>query len=243
VKKLPKFDDQNIDLSYGISVQKGIVDNFSGIQKFGYNASVGSSFETIWTAGTDLYVYPTTATTAVATSSSTDDNGSTVHVFGLDENFDLADEVITVGGSASTTTFIRMHRAFVASANTGVVNVGNITVTVDSKTVAYISAGYGQTLQSIYTIPRNYRGYLLSFDIGNSKDQELEAKIMARPINGNTFQTKAFQTIRGGAFRKEYLIPEVFTEKTDIEMRAKASATSSVSGGFELLLEDITYSA
>jgi hypothetical protein len=243
VKKLPKFDDQNIDLPYGISVQKGIVDNFSGIQKFGYNASVGSSFETIWTDGSNLYVYPTTATTAVATSSSTDDNGSTVHVFGLDENFDLADEVITVGGSASTTTFIRMHRAFVASANTGVVNVGNITVTVDSKTVAYISAGYGQTLQSIYTIPRNYRGYLMSFDIGNSKDVELEAKIMARPINGNTFQTKAFQTIRGGAFRKEYLIPEVFTEKTDIEMRAKASATSSVSGGFELLLEDVTYSA
>jgi len=122
---LPKFDDQNIDLPYGVSVQKGIVDNFSGIQKFGYNASVGSSFETIWTDGTDLYVYPTTATTAVATSSSTDDNGSTVHVFGLDENYDLADEVITVGGSASTTTFIRMHRAFVASANTGVVNVGN----------------------------------------------------------------------------------------------------------------------
>ena len=240
---MPKFDDQNIDLPYGISVQKGIVDNFSGIQKFGYNASVGSSFETVWTDATDLYVYPTTATTAVATSSSTDDNGSTVHVFGLDENFDLADEVITVGGSASTTTFIRMHRAFVASANTGVVNVGNITVTVDSKTGAYISAGYGQTLQSIYTIPRNYRGYLMSFDIGNSKDVELEAKIMARPINGNTFQTKAFQTIRGGAFRKEYLIPEVFTEKTDIEMRAKASATSSVSGGFELLLEDITYSA
>ena len=121
--------------------------------------------------------------------------------------------------------------------------MGNITVTVDSKTGAYISAGYGQTLQSIYTIPRNYRGYLMSFDIGTSKDVELEAKIMARPINGNTFQTKAFQTIRGGAFRKEYLIPEVFTEKTDIEMRAKASATSSVSGGFELLLEDITYSA
>ena len=229
---------EQLNFPFGIAVQKGLVEDFSGIQKFGYNDSVGTSFETIWTNGTDLYVYPTTATTAVATSSSTDDNGSTVHVFGLDENFDLADEVITVGGSASTTTFIRMHRAFVASANTGFVNVGDITITVNSKTVAYISAGYGQTLQSIYTIPRNKRGYLMSFDIGNSKDLELEAKIMARPINGNAFQTKAFQTIRGGAFRKEYMIPEVLTEKTDIEMRAKASATSSVSGGFELLLED-----
>jgi len=240
---LPKFDNQNIDLPFGIPVQMGIVDNFSGIQKFGYNDSVGTSFETVWTNGTDLYIYPTTATTAVATSSNTGaDNGGTVHIFGLDENFDLADEVITVGGSASTTTFIRLHRAFMSTAITNNVNQGDITITVDSKTGAYISAGYGQTLQSVYTIPRNHRGYLMSFDVGTSKDLELEAKIMARPINGNAFQTKAFKTLRGGAFRKEYLIPEVLTEKTDIEMRVKASATSSVSGGFELLLEDITYS-
>ena len=236
---MPKFDDQNIDLPFGVPVQMGIVDNFSGIQKFGYNASVGTSFETVWTNGTGLYVYPTTATTAVATSSNTGaDNGGTVHIFGLDENFDLADEVITIGGSPSTTTFIRIHRAFMSTAITNNVNQGNITITVDSKTGAYISAGYGQTLQSVYTVPRNKRAYLMSFDIGTSKDLELEAKIMARPINGNTFQTKAFATLRGGAFRKEYLIPEILTEKTDIEMRVKASATSSVSGGFELLLED-----
>lgn len=240
---MPKFDDQNIDLPFGVPVQMGIVDNFSGIQKFGYNSSVGTSFETVWTNGTGLYVYPTTATTAVATSSNTGaDNGGTVHIFGLDENFDLADEVITVGGSASTTTFIRLHRAFMSTAITNNVNQGDITITVDSKTGAYISAGYGQTLQSVYTIPRNHRGYLMSFDVGTSKDLELEAKIMARPINGNTFQTKAFATLRGGAFRKEYLIPEVLTEKTDIEMRVKASATSSVSGGFELLLQDISLS-
>ena len=129
-----------------------------------------------------------------------------------------------------------------STAITNNVNQGDITITIDSKTGAYISAGYGQTLQSIYTIPRNHKGYLMSFDIGTSKDLELEAKIIARPINGNTFQTKAFQTTRGGAFRKEYTIPEVLTEKTDIEMRVKASATSSVSGGFELLLQDISLS-
>lgn len=225
---------------FGLALQQGLVNRFSGIQKFGYNSSVGTSFETIWTNGSGLYVYPTTATTAVATSSDTaNDNGGTVHIFGLDENFDLADEVITIGGSASTTTFIRVHRAFMATATTNAVNQGNITITVDSKTGAYISAGYGQTLQSIYTVPRNYIGYLMSFDIGTSKDLELEAKIMARPIDGNTFQTKAFQTIRGGAFRKEYLVPEILTEKTDVEMRAKASATSSVSGGFELILKDL----
>lgn len=229
-----------LSVPMGIVIARGDMEGFTGIQKFGYNASVGTSFETVWTNGTGLYIYPTTATTAVATSSNTvADNGGTVHIFGLDENFDLADEVITVGGSPSTKTFIRLHRAFMSTAITNNVNQGDITITVDSKTGAYISAGYGQTLQSVYTVPRNKRAYLMSFDIGTSKDLELEAKIMARPINGNTFQTKAFATLRGGAFRKEYLIPEILTEKTDIEMRVKASATSSVSGGFELFLEDI----
>ena len=236
------FNIQNsrpfLQFPFGINVQKGLVEDFSGIQKFGYNDSVGTSFETVWTNGTDLYVYPTTATTAVATSSNTvDDNGGTVHIFGLDQNFDLADEIITVGGSASTKTFIRIHRAFMATAITNNVNQGDITITVDSKTGAYISAGYGQTLQCVYTVPRNHNAYLMSFDVGTSKDLELEAKIMARPINGNTFQTKAFATLRGGAFRKEYVIPEILSEKTDVEMRVKSSATSSVSGGFELFLE------
>ena len=225
---------------FGLALQKGEINNFSGIQKFGYNSSVGTSFETVWTNGTGLYQYPTSATTAVATSSNTaDDDGSTVHIFGLDQNYDLADEVITIGGAASTTTFIRIHRAFMATAITNNVNQGNITITVDTKTAAYISEGYGQTLQAVYTIPRNYVGYLMSFDIGNSKDAEVEAKIMARPINGNTFQTKAFVTVRGGGFRKEYIVPEVFSEKTDIEARVKSGATASVSGGFELVLQKL----
>ena len=57
---MPKFDDQNIDLPFGVPVQIGLVDNFSGIQKFGYNSSVGTSFETVWDGGGD-YTFITTA--------------------------------------------------------------------------------------------------------------------------------------------------------------------------------------
>ena len=74
-----------IDLPYGITAVREAGDIWSGIQKFGYNASVGTSFETVWGNGTGLYQYPTSATTAVATSSNTAaDNGGTVHIFGLD---------------------------------------------------------------------------------------------------------------------------------------------------------------
>ena len=231
--------DNNIPL--GIAIQKGIIPNFSAVQKFGYNVSVGTVFETVWENGS-LYSYPTTPTTAVATSSSTDDNDSLVHIYGLDSNWDLADEVITVGGSASTTSFIRVFRSVLENANTGVSNVGKITTTVNSIAVSVIDVGYGQSLQAVYSIPRNYQGYLMSIDVGTSKQKEVEAKFMQRPLNGNTFQTKSLVTTFGTPFRKDFLVPEILSEKSDLEMRAKADATTSISAGFQIILEKIVQS-
>jgi len=225
----------------GLAIQRGNIPNFSGIQKFGYNTAVGTVFETIWENGS-LYSYPTSSTTAVATSTSTDDNDSLVHIYGLDSDWDLADEVITVGGSASTTSFIRVFRSVLTNANTGIVNVGKITTTVNSLPVSIIDVGYGQSLQAIYTIPRNYRGYLMSIDVGTSKQKEVEAKFMQRPLNGNTFQTKSLITSFGTPFRKDYLVPEILSEKSDLEMRAKADATTSISAGFQLILEKVVQS-
>ena len=240
---MPKFDDQNIDLPFGVPVQKSIVDNFSGIQKFGYNPSVPTTFETICDASTN-YVYPTSATTATVTSSDTvSDNNGTVEIQGLDASYNLQTATATIGGSATTESFIRVFRVRMITANTGSSNVGTITVTVDSKTVAQILPDNGQTLMCVYTIPANHKGYLLSLNGGTSKQKEVEFKLLSKSItNGNVFNTKAYQSTFGMSFTRHYLIPEVFTEKTDIEIRAKADATTSVSAGFELLLEDITYS-
>jgi len=233
------ISDNNIPL--GLAIQKGIINNFSGVQKFGYNTAVGTVFETIWENGS-LYAYPTTATTAVATSTSTDDNDSLLHIYGLDSNWDLADEVITVGGSASTTSFIRVFRSVLENANTGIVNVGKITTTVNSLPVSVVDVGYGQSLQAVYSIPRNYRGFLMSIDVGTSKQKEVEAKFMQRPLNGNTFQTKSLITSFGTPFRKDYLVPEILSEKSDLEMRAKADATTAISAGFQLILEKVVQS-
>ena len=240
---MPKFDDQNIDLPYGIPVQMGIVDNFSGIQKFGYNGSVGTSFETIWDGGGD-YTFLTSAGTATATSSNTGaDNAGTVKIFGLDSNYDLAEETLTIGGSAGSTSFIRVFRAIMLTATTGNANVGTISITVSSTTVAQIQPTYGQTLMAVYTVPRNYRAYLVQLDVGSSKDLENEIKFRIKGIdNGNVWNTRSFITTRGGFTEKNYYIPEIILPKTDIEMRAKSSATSSISGGFELLLQDISLS-
>ena len=227
---------------FGVSIQRGDINNFSGIQKFGYNGSVGTSFETIWDGGGD-YTFISSAGTATATSSDTDDNTGTVEIQGLDSNYDLATETLTIGGSASSTSFIRVFRAKMVNANTGDANVGTITITVSSTTVAQIEPTYGQTLMSVYTVPRKYQAYLVQMDIGSSKDLENEIILRIKGIdNGNSWNTRSFLTTRGGFVEKNFAVPEIIGPKTDIEMRAKSSATSSVSSGFELILEKIDQS-
>ena len=232
----------NTSLPIGLAVQRGDVNNFSGVQKFGYNSSVGTSFETIWDGGGD-YTFITSSGTATATSSDTDDNTGTIQIFGLDSNYDLAEETLTIGGSAGSVSFIRVFRAEMKTANTGNSNVGTITITVSSTTVAQIRAGYGQSLMCVYTIPRKYNAYLMQIDLGSSKDLENEIRFISKEIdNGNVWNTRAFITTRGGFIEKNYAVPVKFTEKTDLELVAKASATSSVSAGFELILEKVVQS-
>jgi len=230
-------------LPLGMAIKRGMINNFSGIQKFGYNPTVGTSFETIWD-GANIYTYPTSPSTAVATSSNTsDDNGGTVEIQGLDSNYDLSTETITIGGSASTTSFIRVFRAVLKTANTGNTNSGNITITVDSKSVAIITAGYGQTLMALYTIPRKYNGYIIQLDVGSAKDLENEMMLVTKDIsNGNVFNVRTFTTTRGGFSEKNFKVPIHISEKTDLEIRGKGSATTSISASFELVLEKVDQS-
>ena len=226
------------NIPYGIPVALGRYTELSGIQKFGYNSAVGSSFETIWDGGNG-YTFITTAGTCAVASTSGDDSDAVIRVIGLDANYDDLSEDITVG-STGTSSFHRVHRAFLKSPGTGqTTNVGDITMTVDSTTAAKILAGNGQTLMAIYTIPRHCRGFLMTFNGGTSKNQEIEWRLLAKEINDGAAQTKAYETGIGNNFHRTYQVVEMFQPKTDVYVEAKANATAAVSAGFELILERI----
>jgi hypothetical protein len=56
--------------------------------------------------------------------------------------------------------------------------------------------------------------------------------------NGNVWNTIGFQSTFGVPLFETFVIPFVVEEKTDIELRAKADATTAVSGSLALFLED-----
>jgi hypothetical protein len=236
------------DIPFYLAVQQGKVPGYSMVNKFGYNSSIGSgAFETIWETGDD-YPWQSTAVTVDVVSDDTNDDvagtgARTLKIQGLDSSYNLVEETVDMDGTTTVTTtqtFLRVFRMSVETAGTSGNNIGNISVTYTggSDVAATITAGNGQTLMTLYTIPAGYTGYLLSMNISSGKDQEMEFKFIQRDntIANAGFQTKQFLDVRGGQTTVIFNAINVIPQKSDIYVSGKASSTSSASASFDLLL-------
>jgi len=236
------------DIPFYLAVQQGKVPGYTMINKFGYNPSIGSgAFETIWETGGD-YPWQSTAVTVDVVSDDTNDDvagtgARTLRIQGLDGSYNLAEETVDMDGTTTVTTtqtFLRVFRMSVETAGTSGNNEGTITVTYTggSDVAATITAGNGQTLMTLYTIPAGYTGYLLSMNISSGKDQEMDFKFIQRDnsVANAGFQTKQFLNVRGGQTTVIFNAINVIPQKSDIYVSGKASSTSSSSASFDLLL-------
>lgn len=145
--------------------------------KFGHNPDVGSGgHEDIW-AGGGAYPFPTSALAVRAKAggdaadTAAGAGARTVTVVGLDANWTEVSDTITLAGAsvsaATSQTFIRIKRSYVATAGTYTGNnTAAITIeTTAGTTLAIINAGAGQTQSGIFTVPAGKTAYLMNADI------------------------------------------------------------------------------
>lgn len=238
----------NVD--YNIWISAGGIQGVSYIEKFGMNVDVDSNMETIWDGG-GTYTYLTSPETVAVTSTSGNDSASgtgarTVEIQGLDENFNLVYETLTVGGASSTTTFMRVFRVKIATAGTLLVNAGTISVTSDdsstvlAKIVLQGGVGLGQTFMSVYTVPAGKTAYLTQWVVGAGKQNtDAICFFTARNLLVDGWNSKDVIAVSATTFAKHYEIPLKFTEKTDIEIRGYSTTNNSiVTSTFNLILID-----
>ena len=222
---------------FGIKLRYGGYPELGGIDKFGYLPTATTSYKTVWD-GDNVYTYPSSAVAMTATSASgATDNGVEVTIQGLDTNYAELTETVTLAGSGTATTsgeFLRVFRAYVSN---GTASVGNITIANGGTTYAKIFAEMQQTLMAVYTIPAGKRGYLISGNLSVEKNQPVVAKLMTRRPGG-VLRVSGLVTSFGVPFQRVWQLPPVLDSKTDIEIRAKAGATTSIAAGFEIILED-----
>ena len=227
---------------------------FGQIHKFGAVPAMSQDTNgTIWDEDDTIYPWSTIDSNGVLTVSVvapnnegnavTTHDGDTVEIQGLDSNYELQTETVTISGSSATTTnnYKRVFRARFIAATGFDPNSERILIKSGTTTVAKILEDLGQTLMSIYTIPAGKTGYLMRLDVTAQGTATGSFKLFARPGGAGSFQLKHIAEVNGvgGPYQLEYPIPQSFTEKTDIDARMHTlSNNGRYTCTFDILLVD-----
>jgi hypothetical protein len=229
---------------------------FGQIHKFGAVPSMSQDTNgTIWDENDTVYPWATIDANGVLTVSvvesnnesntSTAQDGDTVEIQGLDGNYNLQIETVTISGSSATTinNFKRVFRARFIAATGFDPNTKRILIKSGVTTVAKILEDLGQTLMSVYTIPAGFTGYLMRLDVTAQGTATGSFKLFARPGGVGSFQLKHVAEVNGvgGPYQLEYPIPQSFPEKTDIDARMHTQSNNGrYTCTFDILLVDNT---
>ena len=199
---------------FDLQVSRNQIYDHKVIFKFGFNPDINGIEETIWDSG-GIYAYPSAATVMKVSSSSTNDTAAgtgarTIVVEGLDGDYNEVEEIVTLNGQTAvntTTSFLRVNRAYVLTAGSGgtaagdiYVGVGTVTAGVPATIYAQITLGNNQTLMAIWTVPAGYTGYFDHFNVATgttNPNQYVGMRVIQRNLGG-VFRTLIKQTIGAG---------------------------------------------
>ena len=239
----------------------GDISGASIIQKFGRHDDVATVFEPMAIQG--IYRMPK-ASAAVAlrvkigNAADIDTIGAgarKVTLQGLDETGALVTEEISTNGAASgvasTTTWMRLFRAYVSEAGTyGDYNVASQTADIIIETAAGVewarlekfTPGFCQTEIGCYTVPLGKKVVLLSYNLTLESGKTVDIACMKREsILDVAAPYQAFRLQFQGVGLKDvpfnYEPPGglVFNELTDIVFFVKSAATAVISCDFTML--------
>jgi hypothetical protein len=253
------------DAENGLAIAKGEVSGSGFEHKFGNAPDFDSTdgIITIWDGSDDGhvnqmdYVYSTTDDIDSVSSSDALDTFD-LYVEGQDALRNEISETVTLNGQTRVPLANTYERVYRMSNVNSVDNVGHIHCYVNTPIVggvptdttklrAVIQPGNNQTLMAVYSVPAGKTGYMRDWYAaiaGANKSSNYAMELRARQPGG-VFALKHTWAISDNgtsAYQHKFEEPEVFTEKTDIEIRTTATGTgisgASVSAGFDLVLVD-----
>jgi len=225
-----------------LNIARGLVKDTSVIHKFGAVPQMSiNTTGTIWDVNNTLYPWSAFDTPGVLTIPAVNagDNGDGVRVFGLDENYNLIEEDFTLSSTGIVTgslTFARVYRAYYYDDTT---NAGDINIQRNGTTVARITAGKGQTLMSVYTIPANYIGYVSQGIASIEYGGDATIDMFIRRFGDLSFRISHTGEVAGTGmpYHYKFIAPFAVPEKSDIDIRAAVRSNNSrVTAAFDLIL-------
>jgi len=204
-----------------LAIAKGESNDYSARNIFGYNSTVGTSYIPMWENST-AYTYPTQPLTMTVTSNVAD-NGVQVRIIGLDGDYNVITEVVTLAVSVATTQqFFRINDVVTISGNAA----NDITISNGGITYAKVRGGDGKNQASIYTVPAGHSLYLVRIDAFCATAAQNNRQIYFRNLAclPNGVKLRVAETSFLEIMHIQRQIPFVYNEKTDIEFQLRGSA-------------------
>jgi hypothetical protein len=246
-------DEALISYARGAAVTEADVLNAYLIDKSGATAQMGVTPETMTTVWGGSGLYPWTTFTGTGAKiyikSVTNDakvQGKSVTIEGLDSNYDILSETVTLHATDTTTpvstvnNFYRTNKMYLSGANTNSLpHDYNIELRYGSSSgtlVGQMNAPWGRGQNCFYTVPRGYEGFVLSINGNSGKADEITSSLWFHPYGGSWTLQKSFKFI-SGMFDHNFRTPLRISEKSDVEIRAYALVESSRIGTeFQMLV-------
>jgi len=232
-------------------VMAGLLPNFSVVRKDGYNADVDAAVDLV-EQDTTYAGFPASGNAETLTVVSSDaadaaagTGARTLTIKGLDSDWEEVTTTVTLNGTtpvATTQTFRRVNEVTVATAGSGGVNAGAITITHTTTTTnifAVITAGANKAQTATYTVPANKWAAIVSAKATVNHATTIARLCVAARENGKAFVNYAMGFASQAAPYKvddEYAL--TFPEKTDIKLSvlSVSAANLPVDGSLTLLV-------
>lgn len=227
-----------IKMPHGLlGVAANMFDGISIVHKNGYNPDIDNSSvpQSIWNAGG---IYPwdvfNGSTTLSIVSTNAGDTGVVI-ITGLDVNYHVVSETLTLTGTTAVTTAKSYNRVQSMVYNDDA--TGTITANVGSDVVCQVDAGQNTSLMAIYTVPAGYDAYILIGDASINKNKDAQIGFYARPF-GKSFMVQHMAELYENSYRYDFTAPLYMAEKTDLDVRVTdvENSNTRVTATFDILL-------
>lgn len=238
---MKRFFD-NSSLAEQIFIASGQMARISSEHKFGAVPAMSQNTTgTVWDVDDTLYPWSAFDTAGAITVAAVNasDNSKQVRIIGLDANWDIQDETVTVSSSGAVTvpgTWKRVYRAFMT--NGSVNNVANVNIQKGGTTVARITAGVGQTLMAVYTVPRGYTAYLCKGVATAQSGADGSGFMYVRYKDQASYRVgHTFEVTGGGEYNYEFSVPIRIPEQSDIDVRVTTRTNNGrYTAAFDMIL-------
>lgn len=217
---------------FNLQVARGKVNGVSLVNLYGFNASVDGTWIPVWENAT-TYTYPSNGGEQMTLySSSASDTNVTVLIDGLDANFAMISESLTLTNGTTGVTTVNSYRRINSMRVTGSVNaVGIIRLANSGKSTTYaqIAIGVGKTQWSMYNVPAGYTFYLNRVTAAASATSA--AKVLSYRVFQQTatgLQSLVLQSPWIDTYETLRIVPNPYPEKTSIQWQITSDTTSQV---------------